>query len=66
MNSLQVDDNSRLQRNIYSKELLKIIYIDNDVSALCEVDNSVDTSDPATDRALATSQSTSQVIILFI
>lgn len=66
MNSLQRDEDgnnsSRLRRNIYSKELLKIIYIDNDLSALCEIDNSVDTSDPATERALATGQSTSQVI----
>jgi WD40 repeat protein len=32
----------KLRKNIYSKELLKIIYIDNDFSALCEVDLSLD------------------------
>jgi WD40 repeat protein len=32
----------KLRKNIYSKELLKIIYIDNDLSALCEVDLSLD------------------------
>ena len=41
---------SRLHRNIYSKELLKIIYIDNDLSALCEVDQSVDISDPSSSK----------------
>lgn len=28
--------NNRLKTNIYSKQLLKVIYIDNDLSALCD------------------------------
>jgi WD40 repeat protein len=31
----------KLRPNIYSKELLKIIYIDDDLSALCDVDQSL-------------------------
>jgi WD40 repeat protein len=32
-------------RNIYSKDLLKIIYVDNDLSNLCELDESHENSD---------------------
>jgi hypothetical protein len=39
---------SKLKTNIYSKELLKVIYIDNDLSALCDqtlLTNTADNSD---------------------
>ena len=36
---------SKTRRNIYSKDLLKIIYIDNDLSNLCELDESPENSD---------------------
>lgn len=49
---------SKLSRNIYSKELLKIIYIDGDLSALCEIDQSIDISDPATTASTANSSQT--------
>lgn len=41
-----VDSSRRLRRNIYSKELLKVIYVDGDISALCDRNEQVlDTSD---------------------
>jgi len=55
---------SKLKGNIYSKELLKIVYIDNDLSALCEVDQSIDISDPATTAAVT--QSLTQVIFICV
>ncbi len=36
---------SKLKRNGYSKELLKIIYVDEDYSALCEPEQVLDSSD---------------------
>jgi WD40 repeat protein len=41
----------KIKSNIYSKELLKIIYIDNDISALCEADQW-----PATENELLQQQ----------
>lgn len=38
-------ESKHLKRNIYSKELLKIIYLDEDISALCETDAILDTYD---------------------
>ena len=42
---------SKLQRNIYSKDLLKIIYIDNDLSNLCEQDESPENADSITNNS---------------
>jgi len=53
------NNGTKLKGNIYSKELLKVIYMDGDLSALCEVDQSIDISDPATTAAV--SQSLTQV-----
>ena len=44
---------SKLKRNIYSKDLLKIIYIDNDLSNLCEVDESPENSDSVANNSVA-------------
>lgn len=41
-----VDSARRLRRNIYSRELLKVVYVDGDISALCDRNEQVlDTSD---------------------
>jgi WD40 repeat protein len=40
-----VTPGAMLKRNIYSKELLKIIYIENDLSALCEIDPTSENAD---------------------
>jgi WD40 repeat protein len=44
-NSTSFSLNNKLKSNIYSKELLKIIYIDNDLSGLCEIDQSLTSSE---------------------
>ncbi|CAF0759917.1 unnamed protein product [Brachionus calyciflorus] len=43
-NNLNYTNTSKLKTNIYSRELLKIIYIDNDLSGLCDIDTSLSTS----------------------
>jgi WD40 repeat protein len=45
----------KLKRNIYSKELLKVIYIDNDLSGLCEIDQSIAGSSDSADSASSSS-----------
>ena len=55
---------SKLQRNIYSKELMKIIYIDNDLSVLCEIDQSIDISDPATTSLISSSLSSQVKLVM--
>ena len=57
----QSSASSNLKRNIYSKELLKIIYIDNDLSALCEIDQSMnDSSENQTSSTSTSTNSSSQ------
>ena len=53
------NNNNKLKQNIYSKELLKIIYIDNDMSALLDIDQSLQTS--SADNADSISNCSSQL-----
>lgn len=49
---------SMLKRNIYSKECLKVIYIDNDLSALCEIDPTAENIDQLPNQQQPTPQVT--------
>ena len=50
---------SKLKRNIYSRDLLKIIYIDSDLSSLCETDESPENTDSVPNSAAGVAATTS-------